>query len=175
MKIGRLPSAVIIGLFAWYMIASHKDEYATGAVENAAVLSWQYENYSDQMGRGTVKEATILSENQVEFGSPYRGAQRATLTLRQHPKYGKDIILTIERGQFLCRLDGCAVSVKFGEGKAETFSAGEPDDHRTTALFIQGYDRFLKSAKNAQIVRIEAPFFRQGTQVFVFQIQGLSW
>jgi hypothetical protein len=138
-------------------------------------LRWEYEERSEQMGRGTVKLATVRSLNEVEFDFPYRGLQRATLQLRIHPKYGKDLTLEVEKGQFLCGFRNCQVSLRFDNGKAQNFSAVEPADHSTTMLFIRGYDRFLASARKSKKVYIEALFYQQGTRVFEFDISGLKW
>ena len=100
---------------------------------------------------------------------------RATLQLRLHPRYGKDVTIAIEKGQFLCGFRNCQVSVRFDSGKAQNFSAVEPADHSTTMLFIRGYDRFLASARKAKKVYIEALFYQQGTRVFEFDISGLNW
>lgn len=115
------------------------------------------------------------SLNEVNFDFPYRGNQRGTLTLRIHPKYGKDVMLSIDKGQFLCGIDDCTVSVRFDEGKAQNFSAVGPSDHSTTTLFIRGYDRFVAATKKAKHVYIEAQFFQQGTRVFEFDVADLKW
>ena len=138
-------------------------------------LRWEYEEQSEKMGRGTVKQATVRSLNEVEFDFPYRGQQRATLQLYIHPKYGKNLTIAVEKGQFLCGFCNCQASVRFDNGKAQNFSAVEPADHSTTMLFILGYDRFLASARKAKKVYIEALFFQQGTRVFEFDISGLKW
>jgi hypothetical protein len=138
-------------------------------------LRWEYDERSEKMGRGTVKLATVRSLNEVEFDFPYRGPQRATLQLRIHPKYGKDVTIAIEKGQFLCGFQNCQVSVRFDNGKAQNFSAVEPADHSTTMLFLRGYDRFLTSARKAKKVYIEALFYQQGTRVFEFDVSGLKW
>jgi len=138
-------------------------------------LRWQYRESPDEMGRGTIKQAIVCSLNEVQFDFPYLGAQRAMLHLRIHPKYGKDVILTIKKGQFLCGLRGCQVAVRFDNGKAQNFTAVGPADHNTTSIFIRGYDRFLAGARKAKKVYIEAQFYQQGSQVFEFDISGLKW
>ncbi|MDT3705485.1 MAG: zinc-ribbon domain-containing protein [Thiobacillus sp.] len=138
-------------------------------------LRWNYQDSPDKMGRGTVKLAYVRSLNEVEFDFPYKEPQRATLQLRKHPKYGNDVILDIERGQFLCRLDGCVVSVRFDQGKPLTFSAVEPEDNSTTTIFISNYDRFVKNVRKAQKVSVEAQFFQEGNRVFEFETAGLNW
>ena len=137
-------------------------------------LRWAYSESSEPMGRGVIKTATVSSVNEIEFDFPYRGSQRATLQLRVHPKYGKDVILSVERGQFLCRIDGCSVSVRFDQGKAQTFGALEPADHSSEYLFLSGYDRFLAGTLKSSRVYIEAQFFQQGSRVFEFNVAGLK-
>lgn len=138
-------------------------------------LRWNYNESPDQMGRGTVKLAYVRSLNEVQFDFPYREPQRATLQLRKHPKYGNDVILNIERGQFLCHLDGCAVSVRFDEGKPLTFSAVEPEDNSTTTVFISNYERFVKNLRKANKVFVEAQFYQEGNRVFEFETAELKW
>lgn len=138
-------------------------------------LVWRYDESTEQMGRGTVKHAQVKSLNEVVFDFPYRGDQRGTLTLRAHPKFGKDVILSVEKGQFLCGIDECAVAVRFDDGKAQNYSAVGPADHSTTSLFIRGHDRFVTAAKKAKRVSIEAQFYQQGNRVFEFDIAGLKW
>lgn len=138
-------------------------------------LAWRYDESSEQMGRGTVKHAQVNSLNEVNFDFPYRGAQRGTLTLRSHPKYGKDVILSIEKGQFLCGIDDCTVAVRFDDGKTQNYPAVGPADHSTTSLFIRGHDRFVAGAKKAKRVAIEANFYQSGTRVFEFDVTGLQW
>jgi|SRR5687767_12830252 len=137
--------------------------------------AWRYEEQDDKMAGGKVKRAIATSLNEVNFGFPYQGKQRATLLLRVHPRYGKDVVLFMEKGQFLCRHDGCNVAVKFGDGKPQSFSASPPDDHSTTVLFIRGHDRFVAGAKKVTKVLIEAQFYQQGSHVFEFEVGGLKW
>lgn len=136
---------------------------------------WNYQESDDQMGRGKARSAIVNSLNEVDFGFPYKGSQRATLQLRNHPRFGRDVIVSIERGQFLCRLDGCNVHVRFGSGKPMAFSASEPDDHSTTMLFISNYDKFVTSTKKVDKVFIEATFYQEGNRVFEFDVSSLKW
>ena len=137
--------------------------------------NWAYDEEPDKMGRGTVKRAWTTSLNKVDFDFPYAGEQYARLTLRTHPEYGKDVILSIDRGQFLCRFDGCSVLVRFDEGKAERYSAAEPADHSTTTLFISGFDKLVANAKRSKKAMIEAQFYQEGARVFEFAVEGLEW
>lgn len=128
------------------------------------------------MGKGEISTATVNSSNTISFEFPYNGPQKATLHIRKHPRYGKDVILSITKGQFLCSSvsDGCSVSVRFDDRKAERFSASEPSDNDSTAVFIKGYDRFVSALKKSKTVRIEATFFHEGNRVMEFNTEGFK-
>lgn len=138
-------------------------------------LRWQYHESKDPMGRGTIRHALVKSTNMVQFGFPYQGAQRATLHLRTHPKHGNDVIISIERGQFLCPIDGCRVNVRFGTSRPASYRAVEPADRSTTSLFITDYSRFVNNTRRVETVSIEADFFQEGTRVFEFNVSNLNW
>jgi len=126
------------------------------------------------MGRGKVTTADLLSSNTITFGSPYGGPQRATLQLRSHPQWGKNVILGVERGQFLCRRDECRVLVRFDNGKAESYNAVGPADHSTDTIFIRDYDYFVRRLLKAKRLRIEATFYREGNRIIEFDVSGLK-
>jgi hypothetical protein len=137
--------------------------------------AWNYGNQTDTMTKKDMRFAIVKSLNEFEFDFPYQGAQRATLQLRVHPRYGSDVILAIERGQFHCGIDECDVQIRFGEGKPQTFSAGEPADNSSDTLFIRNYARFLTNLRKVDTVYIEASFFQQGIRVFEFDVRQLDW
>ncbi|RCX32095.1 hypothetical protein [Thioalbus denitrificans] len=138
-------------------------------------LKWSYFDREDKMGRGTIKSAVVKSLNEINLKFPYQGAQRATLLLRKHPEYGKDVILSVENGQLLCEYDGCELTVRFGEGKPVKYSAAEPADFDPTTLFIRNHDRFVANTKKVDKVAVEVQFFQQGNRVFEFDVSGLQW
>ncbi len=144
-------------------------------LKKAQGLSWNYLEFQDKMGRGTIKTAYISSINTVNFEFPYQGTQRATLRLRVHPKHGKDVILSIEKGQFLCDFNGCTVTVRFDEGKPQNFRTGRSADNDTTTVFISNYASFYSSAKKSKKIYIEATFYQQGTRVFEFDSANLKF
>ena len=136
---------------------------------------WMYGASEDPMAKGTTYSATVQSTNTVSFDFPYSGAQHATLTLRTHPRYGKDVVLRIERGQFLCSsYDGCNVLVRFDDGQPLTFSAGGPSDNSTETLFIRDYSRFVGGMLKAERVRISAEIYQEGSPVFEFDVRGFE-
>lgn len=139
------------------------------------VQFWDYYEFEDKMGRGKVKLASVKSKNTIEFGFPYSGSQKATLQLRVHPKLGKDVMLTIEKGQFLCNLNGCNLTLKFDQGSLQVYHASEPADHSTDCLFINNYERLISKLRKSQKLYIEAQFYQEGLRVFEFDVNGLNW
>ena len=127
------------------------------------------------MGRGTKKYAFVKSTNHLSFDFPYQGLQRATLQLRKHPKYGKDVILNIEKGQFLCSYDGRKVSVRFDNGKPLTYRATEPSDNSSNTIFINNYKSFVSRAKKSKKIYIESEFYQAGFKVMEFNSEGLKF
>jgi hypothetical protein len=154
------------------------EEYlATAKKAEAHVESkWEYRSESDKMGRGVTKFASLPSENTLTFGFPYAGGSHAQLILRSSPKYGKNVAVTIEPGQFSCpSYDGCKVSVRFDDGALQSFRGSPSTDWNPKVLFLNPYDRFLSQLRKAKHVRIEAPFFQEGEQVMEFEVTGLDW
>ncbi len=139
------------------------------------VPEWHYGQQEDDMGRGTSYSATVESSNTVDFEFPYQGTQHATLTVRTRPK-GRDVYVSIERGQFLTGSYGLDrdVAVRFDGGKIQKFSTGASSAGNTNIMFIEGYDRFVRQLKKAKAVDIEVEFFHQGKRVFHFDVAGLA-
>jgi len=137
--------------------------------------AWNYGGQTDTMTKKDMRFAVVKSLNEFEIDFPYQGAQRATLQLRVHPRYGSDVILAVEKGQLLCHSDECDVHVRFGDGNPQTFSGGEPSDNSNDMLFIQNYSRFVNNLRKVDTVYIEAPFYQEGNRVFEFDVRGLDW
>jgi len=139
--------------------------------------SWDYSQFEDEMGRGTVYVATIQSSNTINLDFPYNGEQYGKLMLREHPKHGKDVILKIERGQLLDSDYNDSVVVRFDTDKPLTFSSVGASDHSTETLFLRGnaFSVFSTRLKSAKTVRIQAPIYQGGNQVFIFDVEGFNW
>lgn len=136
---------------------------------------WTYDVREDKMTGGATRHAFVLSTNTVNFGSPYAGAQHGRLSLRTDPKYGRDVIFSIERGQLLCRsYENCDVLVRFDEGKPERFSAVGPADNSSETVFIRNYDRFFAKLRKAKIVRLSLNVYQEGAPVFEFDVSGFN-
>lgn len=135
---------------------------------------WIYRQSEDPMG-GAVHQAATVSRNTVEFGFPYQGAQYGQLQLRTHPRYGKEVMVSIERGQILCRsYQECTLTVRFDDGSPQQFSAIGPADNSTETVFITNYSRFLASMQKARKVRVALPVYQQGEPTFEFDVSGFD-
>jgi hypothetical protein len=147
----------------------------TAPQEPTQVSKWVYQQSDDNMTGGKTYYANVTSTNSVEFSFPYSGAQNANLTIRNDPKYGKDIIFRIEKGQILCNsYDGCNVLVRFDDEKATKYSALAPADNSSDTIFISNYSRFFEKLRKAKLVRISPTIYQEGAPVFEFDISGFD-
>jgi hypothetical protein len=136
---------------------------------------WTYYQTDDDMGKGVVYTAHVSSTNTVEFSFPYSGEQHATIFLRTHPRWGKNLYFRIEKGQLLCNsYDGCNVLVRFDDGAAMNFSAIGPEDNSTEVLFIQNYGRFVEKMLKAKRIRIAVDVYQEGAPTFEFDVSDFD-
>ena len=136
---------------------------------------WSYHQDSDAMTSAVTRFAQVTSSNTVNFQSPYSGDQHATLLLREHPRHGKDVIMTIEQGQILCRsYEDCNVLVRFDDQKPATYSGVGPSDGSSEHVFIRNYSKFLTNVKKAKRVRISAEIYQEGAPIFEFDVSGFD-
>jgi hypothetical protein len=148
---------------------------AAAAERRVDAAKWRYVSDTDPMASRPSRTASIDSENTVEFDFPYGGQQHATLTLRDHPTYGRDVIVRIREGQILCpSYDDCSIRVRFDDGPAERWTAAGPADNSTTLVFIRNYSRFLQRMRNAKVVRIQIPVYQEGAPAFEFRVGGFD-
>lgn len=138
--------------------------------------NWRYVDDVDDMRDTAIRHACTESTNVVRLDFPYT-TQRTRLCLRQHPRWGQDVIVRLERdGQFLCySFQACTVRVRFDDGEVASFSAVGPSDNSTDSIFIQNDERFIRALKSAEHVIIEAEFYQAGAQQMRFDTAGLEW
>lgn len=136
---------------------------------------WSYSQDADAMSKGTTYHAVVSSSNTVDFDFPYSGAQHATLNLRVDPRYGKDVIFSIEKGQILCNsYEDCTVLVRFDDEQASNFTAVGAADNSTDTIFIRNYGRFVEKMLKAKRVRISTNIYQEGAPVFEFDVSGFD-
>lgn len=148
---------------------------ATAFDPSISSTEWAYSQHDDEMGRGTTKLAQVVSSNTVRFGSPYEGETHAALQLRKSPKYGQDVMLKVERGQFVGSYSRNFVTVRFDDGELWKFDFGEPADGTTGVVFIHDNEEFINQLRKAKSLKIEADFYQEGSRVFDFDVHGLDW
>jgi hypothetical protein len=177
LRLRILPLAFVCGLLATPAVkpAVQNTEPSASESRSSPPSAWKYQEYEDEMSGKQAIQAVVTSNNTVNFSSPYRGAQHARLVIRAHPRHGTDVILHIEKGQFLCSsLNKCELLVRFDEQQARKFAAVEPADRSSTSLFISPTARFLTALQKAKRVQIEATFYQEGSRVFAFDVSDLD-
>lgn len=158
--------------------AAQAEAAAEKAREQALIASgvrWRYSESADEMGRGTVRNAIARSVNAHEFKFPYAGEQRASLQVRKHPKHGTDVIFFIERGQFVCDVYTCAVTLRYDDRPPVTVAASKPADHDTTTVFFPNAGDMIRQLVRSKRLRVEANYYNNGSRVFEFDVSGLEW
>lgn len=146
------------------------------AAPAAATLGskWQYDRQRDQMRNRVTRYATLDSDNRLDFAFPYNGGSTGRLVLRKGPR-GSDVMLQVDKGQFLCSFESCSVRAKFDNGGILTYSASEPSDGTTNVIFINNSSAFVSRLRHARTVMIEAEFYQEGYRQLEFSPGGLSW
>lgn len=136
---------------------------------------WLYHQSDDAMGKGEIYQAQVSSSNTVNFDFPYSGTQHGTLRLRTHPRHGKDIIFSIEKGQILCHsYEDCTVLVRFDNEKPENYSAVGAADNSTETIFIRNYSKFAGKMLKAKRVRISANIYQEGAPAFEYDVSNFD-
>lgn len=135
---------------------------------------WNYSAINDSISKSPGRQASIASTNGFALSSPYAGLQHALLTVREHPRFGKDVIVQIERGQLLCGVSGCSVPVRFDDGGTQRFHAAESADNDSKVLFLTDYGKFMRELSKAKVVRIEPTFYQHGNITLEFGASNFS-
>jgi hypothetical protein len=140
-----------------------------------AETAWQYTMDTDEMtGKRNV---TVIAEsvNSLGLRAPHGGVNHAHLHVRQHARYGLQVLLEIDKGQFVCSLNECRVLVRFDDEAPVYFSAAEPADYSSTYLFLSPASRFVKAAAKARQIRVQANIYQEGAPVLEFSPTPLVW
>lgn len=142
-----------------------------------ASADWQYQDSADQMTSKRTSFARLESNNSLDLDFPYKGRNHGTLTVRQHPRYGQNVIFEIDQGQIMCsHYRGCSVIVRFDDQPPVTFSGTEPADNSPTAIFINNGGRFISAASKARKILVQVGLFHNGSQVLEFHsAKPLDW
>jgi len=138
---------------------------------------WEYRNYEDKASGKTAFKASLLSENKINLSFPYQGSQNGTLSVRNHPRWGKNIYLKIEQGQILS-IDGYSFDnkyflVRFDDGDVKKWNYVGSSDQSSDIIFISNEKKFLKQLTAANKIYITINLYQDGQYTFVFDPKGL--
>lgn len=137
--------------------------------------AWDYSTQVDPMTSKKIFFGIVSAREQLHFEFPYSGGVAAWLQVRSRTEDGTTVSLRVDNGQFNCTLSGCSVKVRFDDKPPIKLSAMEPNDHRTTALFLSPSKKILEGLRTAKVTRIEAEFFHEGPRIMTFDTEGLTW
>lgn len=132
---------------------------------------WVYTNHVDEMDGSIIKGAYIVSSNVAYFDSPYDGGSTLGIGI-VGTEYDGLVSIWISDGQFISdEYNGTNyVRVRFDNDAPINFSTREPYDYSNDMLIIKDSEKFIKLAKKAKTIKIEASFFTEGSRVFTFNI-----
>lgn len=133
---------------------------------------WTTQETPDELTGRPIHQTTALSASEFELDFPYQGPQRARLVIREHPRFGNDVMLRIERGQLTCYSSDCRIDVVFDQGEVIRWRANPADGGSSEVIFLTQVDRFRREASRAREIRIAATVYSHGMLTFVFP--GLS-
>lgn len=139
---------------------------------------WNYDSYADEMDGSTTKQALVVSSNVVEFDFPYNGGSTLCIGVCHRKKFGTNVMIMTSKGQFSDNeFNGTNyVTIRFDEDAPIKFSTLESSDGSSDILFLENPKKFIRLAKKAKTIKVEAPFFRDGWRVFTFNTnKPLEW
>ena len=148
------------------------------SINEVVVGKWEYRDYEDKASGKTAFKASLLSENKINLSFPYSGSQNGTLSVRNHPRWGKNIYLKIEQGQILS-IDGYSYDnkyflVRFDDGDVKRWSYVGSTDQSSDIMFISNEKKFLKLLTNSNKIYITINLYQDGQHTFVFNPKGLK-
>lgn len=135
-----------------------------------AAGSWRYSVRNDDMSGRPIYSGFLNSRNSFELDFPYQDPQKATLQLRQHPKHGTDVIISLERGQILCRFDGCRHDVRFDESNAVAWTFLEPESNENEHVFVRDARSFISKMREAELVRVQLKLYDEAPVTLEFDV-----
>lgn len=136
---------------------------------------WSYSSAEDDLSRQVFKTAYLQSENTFALDFPYTGDQHGTMMLRNHPKHGRDVVISIERGQILCNsYTDCSVEIAFDDRPARTLQGNEPASRESTSVFLPQPKRLMGEIAKADEMRIRLNMFNAPPVTLVFKTTGLD-
>ena len=151
--------------------------FALMLMASGANANWGYSENTDRMTSKSTSAASITSDNSLRLDFPYKGDNYGRITVRQHPKYGLDVIIAIDKGQILCSsYNGCPVEIRFDDKPAMRFSGTGPADNSNDTVFLSNAPRFISEAKKAKRILVSMNIYKSGAPLLEFSTTApLQW
>jgi len=135
---------------------------------------WDRSETIDVMTGKPVVTVSTTSSNSFILDFPHRGIHHAYIQVRKHPRYGTDVLITVDDGQLNCAYRDCRITARFDDLKPTSFFVTEPADHSHNAWFIDDAGRFIQALAKSKKVAVELQFYRQGTHALQFETIGFK-
>lgn len=135
---------------------------------------WQTEEIDDTVSGKKSVVTTARSLNTFSLARPFHGDQSAYISVRQHPRFGHDVFISVERGQLYCAQTKCYISTRFDGGNVKRYAVSEPDDGRSSVWFIDDAKGFSAQLAKSNRTFVELQFFKQGALTVEFLTEGLK-
>lgn len=143
---------------------------------NAVSAEWQYNSTTDKMTEQTTRFAMLRSDNSLALDFPYGGRNHGQITVRQHPQYGLDVVVQIDKGQIQCGLDDCRLAVRINGAKPTRITFARAADGDSSMVFARTARPLVNQLLKAETVMIQLPMYRAGNQVLEFTAdKPLEW
>ncbi len=178
-RISNLALAAVLGLFLIGGNAEAQQVQKKQSSKTSQVLKskWVQETHIDKMTSKNWYTSSVTSTNSLNFGFPYHGRNKGELIVRKNVRGGDDVIISIDKGQILCRTyDGCTVTVRFDDDEPVHFDGLGAADYDSTVVFIKHSAPFIEKAIKATRILVSLRFYSEGQQILEFNTgKPLEW
>lgn len=135
--------------------------------------AWIYGSQPDLGGATPITQAYVASRNHFTFDDG--SSISARLLVRNHPRFGRDVIVSISAGIIGCDADkGCHVNVSFDKTASQAVYAHLPRDKTPNILFLGEYDDMIARINEARVIQVGLPSPAGDVRHFSFDIGGLA-
>lgn len=142
------------------------------------INNWEYgESEKDKMDNSSYHYSICSSINKVELKFPYNGGSTLGILLRNgFKKEGNEVILQIDKGQFMSSFDGDkTIKIKFDDNPPIEYTYQNEGTGQSTTIFLSRSKSIIENLKKSKKVIIELDFFDNGFSQFEFNVEGLRW
>lgn len=154
--------------------AESEQKTANESTQSPIHKSWIHTTQHDAISNNNIQISTTQSKYPLNFSFPYQGEQYAKLLVRRHPRYGLDVILQIEKGQFLAGVTGVTVNARFDEKTTTSFHAVGPEDYDSKTLFLNNEAKFLSLLAKSKVLILSTSVYQEGEQTMIFDVENFD-